>query len=565
MTNDLYLTETRLTCDGQSLKNLLAASLSWLEHNHQYINTLNVFPVPDGDTGTNMLLTMRSAYNEIAEMDDASINVVARAISHGALMGARGNSGVILSQLWRGFARAMDDLEYLDGAYLAQGLREACDTAYKGVIKPVEGTILTVSREIAEEAEAAAEDSDDLIVMMERIVRRANEAVERTPEQLPVLKQAGVVDSGGKGLAVILEGMLMYAQGQYAPSEAPAEAAVVEAVEGELPGEDVFAYPYDVQFIIKGENLDVSRVRDTINAMGDSTLVVGDTDTIKVHVHVQDPGKPISYGISLGAIDDVVVENMLLQSQAFFGQQDHPPAGVLVPSSAPNTPHVEVKAGDIAAVAVVSGEGLTEVYRSLGVAYIVSGGQSMNPSTEQLLEAVTNLPTNQIVILPNNKNILLAAQQAAELAQAQGDDVRVVPTITLPQGISAMMGFNAEGELDKVVQSMSASKDLVATAEITTATRSVEIDNIAVQDGQIIGLIDGKLVQAGNDLNEIVLGLLDKMQVTQYELITLYYGKDVSDADAEALAEHLRERYTEQDIEVVHGGQPHYHYIISTE
>ncbi|MBN1286019.1 MAG: DAK2 domain-containing protein [Anaerolineae bacterium] len=547
------------TCDGQCLKRLVAAAVSWLEHKHQQINTLNVFPVPDGDTGTNMLLTMRSAHDEIAGMSDTNVGAVAHAISHGALMGARGNSGVILSQLWRGFARVMADAECFDAGMLAVGLREACDTAYKGVIKPVEGTILTVSRAVAEAAETAAAETDDVTHVLERIVFYAGEALARTPEQLPVLKQAGVVDSGGAGLVAILEGMLLYVQGGLSEAEIAAEAARRDTHTRQvLTEEDVFSYPYDVQFIVHGEGLDVLGAREAIEVMGDCALVVGDDATIKVHVHVKDPGQPISYGAGLGLIGDVVVENMLEQSRAFFGRSAAPALPVPEPASG-------VRAGDIAVIAVVSGSGLTKVFQSLGVADLVPGGQSMNPSTEELLTAVRGVPTDRIVLLPNNKNILLAARQAAQMAAEEDIDVRVVPTVTLPQGISALMAFQPDGDLDEVAQAMSEAKDMVTTAEITNAIRSVEIDGVAVQEGQIIGLIDGTLIEAGDDLDTLVLDLLQQMKVTDYELITLYYGNGVSSEQAQALADSLRARFAEQEVEVIHGGQPHYHYILSTE
>ncbi len=546
--------DARLIGAGQSLKRLAAAGLAWLEHNYQKVDALNVFPVPDGDTGTNMLLTMRSAYDEIAGNDSDLAGEIARGLAHGALMGARGNSGVILSQLWRGFARKLDALPHFDAALLAAALREACDTAYKGVIRPVEGTILTVSREVTEEAEAAVEAGEtDMVAILERLVQRAYEAVARTPEQLPVLKKAGVVDAGGMGLTIILEGMLLHAQGR-AP-ELPAEAARHVEAFGRVIPEEGLHYPYDVQFLLKGPNLNIDEVRVAIDAMGDSTLVVGDASAVKVHVHVLDPGRPLSYAASIGSLTDIVVENMREQYEAFSRTQQ----AVLA------APQIAIEPGDIAVVAVVSGDGLTRVFKSLGVAHIVDGGQTMNPSTEELLGAIHRLPTNRAVILPNNANVVLTARQAAELAQGQGIDVRVIPTVTVPQGINAMMALNPLGDFDAVVGAMTAAKDHVATAEVTTATRSVEIDGVIAKEGQIIGLLDGDLAQAGDDLDAVVTQLLDQMQVGERELITLYYGNGVATEQAEALAERLRARFAGQVVEVVHGGQPHYHYILSAE
>ena len=543
------------TCDGQCLKRLAVAGLAWLEHNYPKVDALNVFPVPDGDTGTNMLLTMRSACNEVADNLSTEVAEIARGLAHGALMGARGNSGVILSQLWRGFARKVDGLSHLDCPTFAAGLREAADTAYQGVIRPVEGTILTVSRAIAEEAESACAAGEDLAAMLARIVARAYDVVERTPDMLPVLKKAGVVDAGGMGLTVLLEGMLMHVQGHAfeLPGVTAARHVAPPALERSLAEEELH-FPYDVQFILKGADLDVERVRAAINTMGDSTLVVGDSRAIKVHVHVLDPGQPLSYAAGLGSLSDVVVENMREQYEAFSQRQE-----------AAATPTVDVQPGDIAVVAVVSGDGLMHVFRSLGVAHIVPGGQTMNPSTEELLGAIHSVPTDRIAILPNNKNILMAAQQAAEMAHSQGIDARVVPTLTIPQGINAMMALNPQGDFDAIIEAMNAAKNQVATAEVTTATRSVEIDGVVAKAGQIIGLVDGNLTHAGDDLNAVVEELLARMGVDERELITLYYGNGVTSEQAEALAGQLRARFADQVVEVVHGGQPHYHYILSAE
>ena len=547
--------DIKLTCSGQGLRRLAAAALAWLEQNYHKVDALNVFPVPDGDTGTNMLLTMRSAYREIAENELDVVSEIARGLAHGALMGARGNSGVILSQLWRGFARKMEDQADINASQFAAALREAAETAYKGVIRPVEGTILTVSREIADEAEAAvtANPDIDLVALLDRVVTRAYAAVERTPEQLAVLKKAGVVDAGGMGLTILLEGMLMHAQGQ--SLQLPAEAAARAMRPAEAPAAEGLHYPYDVQFLLKGDNLDVDVVREAIDAMGDSTLVVGDSKTIKVHVHVLDPGQPISYAVSVGRITDVVVENMREQYEEFTRTQQAVMAA----------PPFEIKAGDIAVVAVIAGDGFRHVFKSLGVAHIVNGGQTMNPSTEELLGAILRLPTDRVIILPNNKNIVLTAQQAAEMARVQGFDVRVVPTVTVPQGINALLALNPQGDLDAVAEAMDTRRHDISTAEVTTATRSVEIDGVVAKAGQIIGLIDGDLVHAGDDLDSVVIELAEQMQVGERELITLYYGNGVSAEQAEALAGQLRARYTDQEVEVILGGQPHYHYILSAE
>ncbi|MCP5097135.1 MAG: DAK2 domain-containing protein, partial [Chloroflexi bacterium] len=359
-----------LHCNGQQLRKVTQAALTWLETHHQHVNALNVFPVPDGDTGTNMLLTMRSAYGRIQDSDEMHVGIVAEKIAHGALMGARGNSGVILSQIWRGLAKELKGKETFDAVTLARALEQASNTAYGGVMRPVEGTILTVIREGASEAIDAAEKSHDLRFMLERVLERCRQSLERTPDLLPVLKQAGVVDSGGQGLVYIFEGMLRYVYGKMeeikaatavaTPIDAPAQAFAI-------PESGHIENPYDVQFILMGRNLNVEEVRSRIDAMGDSTVVVGDETTIKVHIHVQDPGDPISYGISLGEITDVVVENMQMQMEEIVGTTPAPP---MMPTLPP-MPEITVQPGQIGVVAVAAGDGLAEIFRSLGASFVV--------------------------------------------------------------------------------------------------------------------------------------------------------------------------------------------------
>ncbi|MCA9999616.1 MAG: DAK2 domain-containing protein, partial [Anaerolineales bacterium] len=438
-----------LHCHGQQLRKLARAGLVWLEKHHETVNALNVFPVPDGDTGTNMLLTMRSAYKRVETSEDTHVGKVAAQLSQGALMGARGNSGVILSQIWRGLARGLAERETFSTNDLAEAFRQAADTAYSGVMKPVEGTILTVIRESANEAGDAAKKSSDLRFLLERVLERAQQALERTPEQLPILKQAGVVDSGGQGLVYILEGMLRYVHGQLgvvdmaggavsglAAVNAPAQALAA-------PEDGHIENPYDVQFILLGNNLDVLTVRNTIDAMGDSTVVVGDEQTIKVHVHVQDPGRPLSYGISLGQITDVVVENMQMQMEEII---QAPAVAVQTAVSAPT-----LEPGQIGVVSVAAGSGLADVFRSLGVVGVVNGRQTNNPSTEEIFQAIQDVPSDRVIVLPNNKNIILAAEAARDLSSKQ---VAVVPTRTAPQGFSAMLALNPDGELAETAVSM---------------------------------------------------------------------------------------------------------------
>jgi DAK2 domain fusion protein YloV len=542
-------------CRGQGLKHLLEAGLAWLDHNHQSVNALNVFPVPDGDTGTNMLLTMRSAYDEVADEDLDHVGRVAQRIAHGALMGARGNSGVILSQIWRGFARKLEELPSFDAHQFAIAMREASETAYKGVVKPVEGTILTVIRQAAEMAEIVAQTDEDLGVVFAQVVNRCHQAVAETPRLLKVLADAGVVDAGGQGLTLILEGMVRHIRGE-------AIGVVVEpAVEAPAltppPHTGDEEYNYDVQFIIKGQDLDVEAIRDAIDAMGDSTLVVGDSSMIKVHVHADNPGLPISYGATRGSLMDVVVENMQAQYEQ-FAQAAVKTNGVPLLALQKH----DLAPGQIAAVAVAPGPGIADVFESLGVSRVVAGGQTMNPSTEEILAAIQSLGTDKVIVLPNNKNIIMAAKSACEMSSKQ---CRVIRTRNVPQGVNALLSLDPDGNLDEVASAMDAASETVATGEITTATRDVTLGGVRVKEGHILGLRNGEICSAGPDMEVVIRETLDKMDVASRELLTFYYGAEVRSQEAQEMAAKAQEWYPEVEIEVVDGGQPHYFYIISAE
>lgn len=557
-------------CDGQLLRQLTRAGLIWLERHREEVNALNVFPVPDGDTGTNMLLTMRSAYRRIEPMsEERHAGKVAQEVAQGALMGARGNSGVILSQVWRGIARALKDKVTFGTRDLAAALQEATDTAYKGVMRPVEGTILTVIREGAEEANVAASESPDLAYVLGRILARSRQTLLRTPELLPVLKQAGVVDSGGQGLVYILEGMWRLTRGEFFESaespviplrDAPATLAERPAQALAQPEGGLLEFPYDVQFILLGRDLDVQDVRGRIDAMGDSTVVAGDEQMIKVHVHVKDPGMPISYAIGLGHITDVVVENMQMQMEEIV---EHGPAPSVAPAfAAPSSPTISLTPQQIGVVAVASGEGLTRIFHSLGVAQVVSGGQTNNPSTEEILNAIHSLPTENVIVLPNNKNIILAAESARDLSYK---DVVVIDTRTIPQGVAVMLAYDPDGDLDEVAAAMSKAAGDIVSAEITRATRSVTLNGVNVAEGQLIGLVNGALCAAAQDMRELVTATLSQLGLEEREIVTFYYGRDVSTRDAELMAAYVGGLYPDIEVELHAGGQAHYYYLIGAE
>jgi hypothetical protein len=534
--------------DGQEFKWLTKAALAWLQHHQQTINALNVYPVPDGDTGINMVLTMQSVWDEIKDSPERNVGHVAHRMAHGAMYGARGNSGVILSQIWRGFARGLDEKDVYRARDLAKAFQEATTTAYTVVVEPVEGTILTVARAVADTASRAAKETDDLVHLWERLVFAAHEAVVLTPSLLPVLAEAGVVDAGGQGLYVILEGMLRHMRGEPIAEDMDLSEAVDLVATGLAPSE--IGYGYDVQFLIVGQELDVDTTRQEITAMGDCPLVVGDQAMIKVHVHVPDPGIPISYGASLGSLRDVIVEDMQAQYQDFIVEKE---------PSAATQPAPTKKIG---VVAVVMGDGLARVFQSLGADAIVHGGQTMNPSTQDLLDAIESLPSEQVIVLPNNSNVVMAAEQARDLSKKP---VAVIPAKFIPQGVAALLGLNPQADLETNRSAMTLAVDGVETGEVTFATRSATIDGLEVTDGEIIGLHNGTLKVTGSKVEDVVRELLKKIDTAQGEIITLYWGETVSEDDAQALAELVQQDWPEQEIEAVAGGQPHYHYILSVE
>jgi DAK2 domain fusion protein YloV len=539
--------------DGQVLKELVEASLIWLRTNQQTVNSLNVFPVPDGDTGTNMVLTMQAALDEITNSPEYNFGKMIHAIAHGALMGARGNSGVILSQLWRGFARAVDNKATLDTPTMVQAFAQARDTAYKGVVRPVEGTILTVAKDVATAAEMAISTTDDPLNILEMIVSAADQSVQYTPELLPVLKEAGVVDSGGKGLFFLLEGMLRYINGQpldttVASVRPLADMVMENALDSIEPGQD---YEVIVDFR-PYESMDLINFYGELEQMGTS-IQIGEGDGIyRLHIHVptEQLYAPIDYTRTLGTITKVAIENLVDQVENNKVCDESKP--ILTP----------VEPGQIAVVTVSPGAGIARVFASLGVSAIVEGGQTMNPSTQEIIHAFENLPTDKIIILPNNKNIILTANASAELTVKK---VAVIPSCTVPQGLAAMMRLIPDGDFDSVVEEMTAALNDVETGEITVATRSVEIDDVAVEEGQIIALHNGRLVLSAVSLEEACMGLLKKTHADHFELITLFYGANVSKKEVMHIADLIRAKYPEQEIEVQEGCQPHYQFIIAIE
>jgi DAK2 domain fusion protein YloV len=537
--------------DAHRLLQLTEAGMTWLKTNQETVNALNVYPIPDGDTGTNMVLTMEAAWKEVERTGGRSIGTALQALAHGAQMGARGNSGVILSQLWRGFARSLDGVDEMDGPSFVAGLAEARDTAYRGVGQPVEGTILTVSKEVAAAAQSALQNGAvSNLDILQRVVEAADVAVENTPNQLDVLAKAGVVDAGGKGLFFILEGMLRSATGL--DLDVPlmtmhVDPHLFELVEGDIEAGQDWEVVVDFR---PDSDFRLSSYTAGLADMGTSLQIAEGDGLVRMHIHVRNETEyqPIEYTKQSGTVTNVAIENLMDQMAQIESKAELELA--------------EVSEGQVAVVAVASGFGLAKVMADMGAGAIIEGGQTMNPSSEEILSAIQKLPTDQIIVLPNNKNVIMAAEQAAELSDKQ---VHVVPTRSMPQGIAAMFCLNPDGSLDETADSMTTALGEIRTAEMTTATRSTTINGIPCMEGQIIALLDDTLVAATDDLLQSAMKVLEEVKAEQSELITLYWGADLTEQEAERIARKVSEHYAEQEVELVYGGQPHYDLICSVE
>ncbi|MDD3243496.1 MAG: DAK2 domain-containing protein [Eubacteriales bacterium] len=547
------------TITGQMLKRMLTTGAQYLESRKQEINQLNVFPVPDGDTGTNMSLTALSSVKELGSVEGEDITAAAHAIAKGALRGARGNSGVILSQLFRGFDKGLKGAAEADAAALAAAFSTGVEMAYKAVMKPREGTILTVARAFAAGAAAAA-GSGDIQEMFREALHAGQVALDHTPEQLEVLKKAGVVDAGGKGLLVIYEGCLAVLEGRtlaMEPVEAPKpEEPQPEPDMAELDASQEIAFGYCTEFFIVDlkEGVDEARamqLRDELSSFGDSAVVVFDEDIIKVHVHSETPDRVLNLALRLGALDNLKIENMRRQHEEMLTLAAKKKAAQLQPHK------------PLAMVTVVAGEGLVDIFRDIMVDAFVEGGQTMNPSAEDIAEAIRRANADVVFVLPNNSNIIMAAQQASYLVEC---DVRVIPSKSVPQGVAAALTFDPEGNPDEIQQSMIAALDTVRSGQVTYAVRDTEMDGVEIHEGNIMGISAGKIQAVGADLNDTVLELIKKMAGDEgCEMISLYYGAEVNSDAAEALKARIATEFDDCDVEVYDGGQPVYYYLVSVE
>ncbi|HUY74969.1 MAG TPA: DAK2 domain-containing protein [Candidatus Dormibacteraeota bacterium] len=536
--------------DGPLFKRALLGSLSWLGANHEEVNRLNVFPVPDGDTGTNMLLTLQSAVEDIKESNAAEVSKIAKLASHGSLMGARGNSGVILSQIFRGFARAVEGKGSLTPAELAAAFEEAANAAYRAVNKPTEGTILTVAREAGRAASVASAAPDASVPgVIAAAAAGARAAVLKTPSQLQILREAGVVDAGGYGLQIILEGMLRTVEeAEAAPAaSAAARAAISPAAQASMALPEG-GWGYCTEFLIEGMALDVDLIRNQIEALGNSVLVVGEPELVKVHVHTDDPTSVINLAGGYGKLLKLNVGDMSTQHRRILEGDGAPPKAA--------------RQNGIGLVAVVAGHGLVDIFRSLGVDAIVEGGQTMNPSTQDMLNAIQAVPYDEVILMPNNRNVILAAKQVLGLT---GKKVQVLETHSVPQGVAALVAFRPERNGIDNMRAMRAEADRVQTIEVTHAVRDTRSNGLKVKKGDVIGLINEKLEFAGADYVDVVSKALGKLGPESYELVTVYRGEGATEDELKKLESAIRATYPGLEVEVQQGGQQHYPFILSVE
>lgn len=547
------------------LQEMVEAAATRLGKQAEYVNSLNVFPVPDGDTGTNMGMTMDNGAKAVSDQTASTVGEVGQILSKGLLMGARGNSGVITSQLFRGFGQSIKGKIELDGKDLASAFQSGVEVAYKAVMKPVEGTILTVSRGAATAAIKKAESTDDAVEVMRAALEGAKAALAKTPEMLPVLKEVGVVDSGGQGLVFIYEGFLSALTGEYIASEdfqaTPATMTEMinaehhKSVAGHVATEDIkFGYCTEIMVALKQgptyvKDFDYEEFRNYLSNLGDSLLVVNDDEIVKVHVHTEDPGLVMQEGLKYGALVKVKVDNMRNQHDAQVQKEET----VQTEQSAPK---------DFALITVVAGAGLADIFKSQGVDYVISGGQTMNPSTEDIVKAIEQVNAKNVIILPNNKNIFMAAQSAAEVVDV---NAAVVETRTVPQGFTSLLAFDPSQSIEANVEAMTASLSDVTSGSVTLAVRDTTIDGLEIHENDILGMVDGKILVSTPDMDQALLDTFDKMIDEDSEIVMIYVGEEGNKEQAQTIADKLEAAHEDIEVEIFQGDQPVYPYIFSVE
>ena len=550
------------------LRKMFLSGAKNLEIKKNWINELNVFPVPDGDTGTNMTLTIMSAATEVNKLSDASIDELAKAISAGSLRGARGNSGVILSQLLRGFTKVIRDHNEIDGETIALSFQKAVETAYKAVMKPKEGTILTVARAMADKA-VQIEDKENLETFFESVIKEGDETLARTPEMLPVLKEAGVVDSGGQGLMTVLHGAIDAFNGLEIELEFEAPEVHIKSTSEPISTDEI-KFGYCTEFIVKLDKEfteeDEDNMKSYLASLGDSLVFVAGDDIVKVHVHTNHPGKAFEKGLEYGQLTRMKVDNMREEHQERLFRSEE----VQAARDKERRTEEELQAAkkeeprkQTAFISVTIGDGLSELFKQLGVDVLIQGGQTMNPSTDDMLNAIAEAHAENVFILPNNKNVILAANQAQELTT--DCNVFVIPTKTIPQGITAVVSYVPDKSPEENAADMTEEIESVKTGEVTYAVRDTKIDGVEIKSGDIMGIGDNGILAVGSDVSDVVMKMLEKITDDDSELISIYNGSDYSDEDAEALCERIQEAYPDVDVEVNDGGQPIYYIILSVE
>ncbi len=549
------------TVDAKILGRMFLSGAKNLESKKEWINELNVFPVPDGDTGTNMTLTIMSAASEVNALSEPDMKKLAKAISSGSLRGARGNSGVILSQLLRGFTKVIEQYEEIDAPIFARAFEKAVETAYKAVMKPKEGTILTVAKGAAEKAAEIAENSESLEQFFTEVIQEAEIVLAKTPELLPVLKEAGVVDSGGQGLVEVLKGALDGYLGKEIDLnfEKTASKPVVGTPKSSKESDIKFGYCTEFIIMLDKEftEKDEEAFKEYLMSIGDSLVVVADEDIVKVHVHTNAPGEAIQKALTYGQLSNMKIDNMRLEHHEKVIKE----AEKLAAQQAAEKKAEPAK--EVGFISVSAGEGMGEIFRELGADYLIQGGQTMNPSTEDMLKAIDQVNAKNIFILPNNKNIILAANQARDLTEDK--NIVVIPTKTIPQGITAMISYVPEKSVDENAEEMTESIGNVKTGQVTYAVRDTRIDELDIHQGDIMGIGDNGILAVGQDIQKVAVDMTCKMTDEDSELISVYYGADVTEADAEEVSSRLEEIYPDFDIEINYGGQPIYYFVISVE
>lgn len=564
--------------DALQLKNAFLAGANNLNAKKEWINELNVFPVPDGDTGTNMTMTIMSAAREVAAIDAPTLENVAKAMASGSLRGARGNSGVILSQLIRGFTKEIRehaDEAGIDNLIMARAFSRAVETAYKAVMKPKEGTILTVAKGMADRITELSVTDEDLVTMLEKVVAYGDEVLAKTPEMLPVLKEAGVVDSGGQGLMTVVKGALASLKGEEVTLDlgdqgaAKAEAPVERKSRGEISTADI-KFGYCTEFMVNGDHEftdeEVDSLREWLGGVGDSIVCFSDENIIKVHVHTNHPGNAFEKGLTMGYLSKMKVDNMRLEHHEVLIEDaskiaEEEKKEEAAPAAAPEKPAEPAK--EYGFISVSAGEGLTEIFRGIGVDVVIEGGQTMNPSTEDILNACEQVNAETIFVLPNNKNIILAANQAKDIIEDK--TIIVVPTKTIPQGITAMISFSPDMSPEENLEAMKDASQCVRTGEITYAVRNTTIDGHAIEKDDIMALGDDGLLAVAKEKDQAVLEAVKAMVNDESEIITIYYGQDIPEEEAEELAARIRKAYPQVETELQYGGQPIYYYFLSVE